>query len=741
MRTFKTPLALLLMTLLFLTSCSKDENEIVDPVVIDPCENPCNNPAKCPDQCDQGTDSEFSQDNIVAEGEIIETEDGYLVDGTLIIETDSIGSIVFDNADLDVSFNDDGSLAGMSGTVEVPSPSNYFEFTDPIQADIGFFTGKYLNENRDFEILLVDDVSYFVYNIAVTVELKIGANDDPDAHKPLSIKPPVGGHITFIADYNDPMYFFSVGQDLLGNGSVGASFGGNIPYVPIQPVDNIISFGAKSVRGGSFSFWKVLSASGMFYENKEVSADINFEEPLETNFGIGYKAGINSELEMSLPVSSFISLDFPIGQGSAAFVAEATTNNGVIAKAFINGLVDPDASWWPNFIPLKPDGKLNAYGYVEQTGRFDIGLSGEFGIEMPGETQKAEGALRVTHEAFTMEGKVTKGDEVWGAKATFAKDKTEYIASPPEGFLDGVSDIVTHKVDSTFAVSEKALEDFKKAAENYELELSLRGLRDVLPGIVNKALEIIDESVDAGIADGRSQADSYLSDYNRALCSDNIESVVEGIVKPYKDALIRLRNAVNNTNDNEQTRIEIEAALRSLAALKRIDKSANVSITHGNKAVMGTNPITGDKFTIIPKCTEKGTVTRNVSIKRDVLTTEQVNQLLEAADNVKYIEEASNIKIEAQLIVDQLPSVEDLENLKNNINGCVSEITDNIGDVGFSKNHDTGEYTYFMMVNGERTEVSGFNIFDSSSVIDIAMPEFSNCNVDEELKRLQKTFK
>ncbi|MFL1894569.1 hypothetical protein ACJRPK_02635 [Aquimarina sp. 2-A2] len=526
------------------------------------------------------------------------------------------------------------------------------------------------------------------------------------------------------------MYFFSASQDVLGSGSIGVSEQGFLSYVPTKAVDDILSFSAKSVRGGSFSFWKILEANGMYYENKELSADLQFDEPMQSDIGYNYRSGINGELELSLPIKSFISFGFPIGQGSAAVIAEASAQNGVTAKAFINGLVDPDTSWWPNLIPLKPDGQLKAYGYIVENGNFDVGLSGSFSIQMPEKSQEVAGTLRLTEDAFTMTGKVTRNDEVWSAKATFTKDETEYIAIPPENFSDHIGDLVGHKIDSTFAVVENAIGNLEEAIKDYEFELSLRGLRETLPAVVSNSLSIIDESVAAGIADGRRQADTYLSQNGRVLCSDNIASVVNNVTAPYKAALIRLRNAVNESNDNDQTRMEIEAALRELAALHTIDKRVDVSITHGNKEVRVLGEV------VVPKCTTTGIVTRSITIKATVLNSGQVSQLLEAANNVKYIQQTSDIMIAAQRIVDELPSIEDLQNLKDSIQECVNQISDNIGDLGFIKNHTTNKYTYFLVINGERTEVSGFDIFDSSAVIDIAMPEFDQCNADSALERL-----
>ena len=89
--------------------------------------------------------------NITPSGNVTETDNGYLVDGSLTIETSASGDVVFNNADLDVQFDENGTLTSITGTSDAPSMDNYFEFNDPIQADIGFFLGKFLNENRNFE--------------------------------------------------------------------------------------------------------------------------------------------------------------------------------------------------------------------------------------------------------------------------------------------------------------------------------------------------------------------------------------------------------------------------------------------------------------------------------------------------------------------------------------------------------------------------------------------------------------
>ncbi|MEM7382044.1 MAG: hypothetical protein AAF361_12720 [Bacteroidota bacterium] len=750
-----------MFSLAVVISCSKDESNF-EPIGSDPCKsNPCGNPELCADSCNDnggGITGALNKDDFTPEGNVTETENGYMVEGKLSMETESGETVVFNEADLDVEFNEDGSLMSISGTAEVPSPSNYFEIADPISADVGFFSGKFLNENRSLEIKLKEDRYYFVFAIAVALEVSVGANDDPEATKPITIEVPVGGHITLIQDFTDPMFFYSLGGSALGNNngdgnnggdgnggdgnndgngnddgevlgvSFGASYGANLVYEPTLPVENIVSFDAKSVTGGTFSFWKVLEASGLYYQNKGFSVDFNLKEPMNSEIGYGYRAGINGKVDFSADIKGIVSFGFPIGKGSTAIVAEASSKDGIKTQAFVNGLVDPDLSWWPEFIPIKPNGTLNAYGYVEETGAFDMGLSGSLGLEMPGGNQGVQGSLRLTQNAFTMTGEVVSGDEVWGATAIITKDETRCIATAPNTFTDGISETVTGQIDEAIATTEKALEDLEKANEAYEFELSLRGLRAALPGIIDRALDEINTAEDNGISSGRSQANKILKDNNRVLCSDNISSVVKGAVKPYKDALTRLKNAVNNSNDNAQTRTELETALRNLASLNKINKSVSVSISHGHKTFGCGN---------LWKQTNK----RTVKISRTILNSTQVAQLNEAADNVKYIQEADGIRFDAQLIVDELPTVEELEDLKKNVEACVSELTEQLGDVGFVYNHDTKEYTHFMVINGEEKEVGTFDIFNKSEIVASARLEVGSCNTSEELKALQQRAK
>lgn len=705
-----------------------------------------------PVQIPKSVNGKISKRDLTPSGNITETSQGYMVDGSLTLGTEASGDVVFSNADLDVQFNDDGSLKSVSGTSEVPAPSNYFEFENPIQADIGFFSGKFLNENRDFEIQLVDDRYYFVFAISVNIEMKVGANNDPEAQKPLSIKAPVGGHITFIADYTDPMFFYSLGGDALGSnsegsnttggnssssklGSVsfGASFESNFTYISSNPVNGkTVTFEANQVTGGTVSFFKMLEATGMYYQNRGFDINANFDSPMESDFGYHYKAGINGTLDFSLDITSFISFGFPIGSGSAAIVAEANTNDGVTAKALINGLVEPDLSWWPNFIPIAPNGNMNAYGYLDQTGDFDIGLTGVFNLETPTGNQSIGGSIRATPEAFTMAGQVTIDDDVWEANATFTKDETVVIATPPNNFTDGISETVTAQIDAAIETTQKAMDDLEAANKQYEFELSLRGLRAALPDIIDRANTEITNAENSAISAAESQASSIASSNDAAICSTNISSVVRTAVKPYKDALNRLKSAVNDTNDNDQTRVELEAALRYLATLDKINKTVTVSITYGNKAVNNPSP-----FPDVSKCSVwSRSTTRNRTISATILTTDQVSQILEAADNVQYIAEAEGIKFDAQTVLNQLPTLDELEVIKNGAESCINDLTAGLESSGFRYDNNTKAFSPFIIVNGEEKSVKPYDIFSKNEFIEQARVNTTSCNPNDALQNL-----
>jgi hypothetical protein len=307
----------------------------------------------------------------------------------------------------------------------------------------------------------------------------------------------------------------------------------------------------------------------------------------------------------------------------------------------------------------------------------------------------------------------------WEAEVEFRKDETEFQAKPPQDLLDNINSLVNANIDDAIQKAETALEEYEKATQDYEFELSLRGLRSTIPAIVDEAKKVIAAEIAAGIKSGRSQANKILSDEGLALCSDDISKQVNKLDDPYINALNRLKAAALNTNDSDAARKEIEAALRQLAGLDRLNKSITVTIVAGNKVVK--DPIFG--ATITPKCTFKGTFKRTVKIDVQILTSEQVALFNTAADNVKYIAETSDIKIQAEEIWKQIPSEEIMAKLKNDIASGVKTIP-SIDAVGFINHHEKDTYSFYWIIDGKKEDLSDINIFDPTSIVDAIVQGF-----------------
>lgn len=708
--------SLLAFLLIFIFSgCDNNKD---DPKPPDICKtDPCGNQEECPGQCPELEDGTLYRDNLKGEGVVVETDQGMTVDGTLTITGPENQEVVLNDAEIAVEYNDDGSVKILEGRATVPSPTDYMEITDPVQADLGYYSGKYLNDNWDLDIRLVDDRFYLAFRVAVALELKVGTRSDPEATKPFSIKPPVGGHILYILDYTDPFYYYSAAQDVLGSMCFGESFEGNIPYEPMQPVDKIISFNGKSVRCGSFTIFKVIEASGTMIQGNEFNLELIEEDPFPVNFKAGYSAGVNGEFELSLPITSFITFNIPMGEASAAITAEAS-NEGVKAEAFINGLAKPDNSWWPEIIPVKPGGQIRTSGYVQQEGQFDLELSGDFNLVLPANTYAVDGSMNANNESFTMTGNVLANDLTWAATAEFRSNETELSAEPPQELIDDIDYLVTENIDSAITKAETALADLEKATKDYEFELSLRGFRSIIPVIVSEAKKRIAAEIAAGVKSGQDQAAKIVNDNGLALCGDNISQEVNKVDDPYIKALDRLDKAAAETNDNETTRTEIEGALRDLAKLNHLSTSVTVTVTAGNKAVNNPWPIPD-----VSKCSVfSDDYTRTVKIDVEVLTPEQVAQINEAADNVKYITESSDIKIKAEDILAEIPAKEIMEQLKQDIQNGTKTIP-SIEKVGFIKSHSNGTVSSYWITDGEKTELADVDIFNPESLANAIINE------------------
>jgi len=620
-----------------------------------------------------GAARHFTKEDFHPEGDVVETSTGYAVKGALHVDTEE-GQTSFLNADLNVEFDENGFVRNVSGKAEIPPPSDNVEFEDPIQADVGFFSGKFLNENRDFNILLKEDTDYFVFFVKLELKMNIGT-DDPEATKPVSIKAPVGGQVLFISDYRDPMYYVYGAQDLLGAAGFGRSFNGRIPFAPIRPVENLGYFDGTNIRTGTFPIFKIIDVEGVMVDNEYTELHLVEEDPLSSDLRRGYQAGINGSFDVSLVAKDILEFSIPLGEASAGVFAEASVLGEVIGHAYINGIVDPDLSWWPKLLPFKPGTQLITTGLIESSGRFELGIHGGFTLETPGLDRSVEGDFIVKDTQLTLKGAVTENDVTLPIVARISRPETEVAVTPPPQLIAMVNDRVGSEVDDRIAEAEQAYQDLQDASVDYEVELSLRGLRSALPGICDAAKSELSSRISAELK--KHEGEIYYS---------SLKSHLQSADNKYINALNNLKNQANSTTDSDAWRKAIESALRTAAGYKYFE--------------------TTYKYKVL------GQTVKTVNIKERILSDSQVSKLITAANNVKYIAETSDRKITAQQIYDNIPEKEIFERVKTSIEEGTAIIPD-FEEFGYVRHHDGAKtYDVYAIIGGERREMGQFDTFD-----------------------------
>lgn len=612
----------------------------------------------------------FNQDNVTATGSVTQTDDGFTVDGTLEIGTSDTSSVTFENADVRVRFDDAGNMTSVSGTVEIPAPHERITFDDPVRAEIGLFTGKFLNDERDLGILLQDDTDYFVFDFAVALKMNIATGETgEDAVKPISVKAPVGGRVLMVVDYTDPMYFVYGEQDLLGAMGMGWSLNSRIPFVPQRQIADLGAFDGANIRTGTFPIYKIFSISGTTVDNEYTEVHLSEENPFDSDLRRGFQQGWNGDFDLDLSIKDVFGLVIPVADGSGGIFAEASVQDIFQGHVYGVGQTTDDFSWYPTFIPMKPASQLGVEAYLTHEGDFEVGMQGQYGWEFPDGLYAMGGGFSISNEAMELNGEIVDADVRWAVSGRVAADATTVAVEPPQELLDAIASDVNNEVLPRIEEAQAAWEDLKEATADYEIELSLRGLRTQLPGIVDAAK--------SGITNG---INAELRKHEGKIYYNSLRSHLRSADDSYITALNNLKAAAQNANDNQTTRNTLEAALRSVAAKKVF------STTYRYRVL--------------------GKTVKTVSFSRQVISNSQAAALVNAANNVWRIQETSSIKISMQQIYDQVPDKQIFDEVKDDIQDGLLIMRD-IGELGFVYPHapDEGAYNAFVVIDDTRYEV------------------------------------
>ena len=241
----------------------------------------------------------------------------------------------------------------------------------------------------------------------------MGANSDPNDTKAFTVKVPAGVSALEILDPDDPFYYISGGlvtpkssgagkpasgavnqpkssdEDAIEKAGVGASIQGLIPFQPET------TYGIEG-QAKPFSGNLILSGS-MQVPDFPIAVDgyeitgVMPESATPTFYSLGFAPGISPWVQMgingNLSLSyKFLKLakagkiaDFSFNLGSAS-AAIQTVNS--VRQAYFSGILQPDTSWIPDWMPFKPEDRERAYGYLStQLTDFKLHTDGRFAVD------------------------------------------------------------------------------------------------------------------------------------------------------------------------------------------------------------------------------------------------------------------------------------------------------------------------------------------------------------------------
>ena len=433
-----------------------------------------------------------------------EGPDGYTATGELTLVS-PLGAITIAEADLFFAFvegsnPEDRRFDRIVGRAQVPPPlsSGYVSIPSPCMAELGYDYGR----NIDLGVPLQDDTHYLYFDFDSGLSIEFGATGDEDDSKPLTLDIPAGASATLILDLTDPFYYIngalslpegasggdsgSDGSDSNGasdgnsnDGSsgdtasndtdasstdsnntdesdteeekedgfgLGRSLNARIPFRPKTTFgieDKVLGFDGHRLEAGTFPIGKLPLEINGYLVTKLDRVDVsNGVDPLGFGFGPSYALGGNGTLSVALSflkvakVGDLLSFGFDLGDASVGVEVF-----GDRQRAYFSGILSPDLSWIPDFMPVVPRGEVRASGYVgNDLLNTEVRLEGEYGYDLSGFTQLSgidagepitiTGTLRINDDGFFLEG--TTSSDLPFADFSGEVRVAAFIAANPE---------------------------------------------------------------------------------------------------------------------------------------------------------------------------------------------------------------------------------------------------------------------------------------------------------------------
>jgi uncharacterized protein (TIGR03437 family) len=667
---------------------------------------------------------------------------GYMATGDVSMVT-PLGKIPLLGASLFFAFGPGSQqIQSLRGTAFVPSPftSANADIANPVMAEIGFDLGK----NLDLGVPVAADRTYIYFKFDAGLEMKVGATNDPNDTKAFSISVPAGVSALELLDPLDPFYYISGGlvtpdspsASKPGGGAVnkpessdasaiekigvGASIQGLIPFQPqttygIQ--DQAKPFSGNLILSGSVEVPDLPLAVDGYEITGVVPQSAN---PTFYSLGIvpglspWTQMGINGNLSLAYKFLKLAKLgkiaDFSFKLGSAS-AAVQTVNS--VRQCYFSGIMQPDTSWIPDWMPFKPEDQERAYGYLssqltdfklhtdgrfavdatefgkltgvplsdilESTGTMNIDQNGYFlsaetsgnlgplgasdrqtqvwipfegfenaylqtsGLLRVANVLSVQGQAKLSGTGFAIGGKManTNLDIDVGAQIARSQSGSLFVQGtmsvPPQFQPDFDSAIESAAATARQAVSQQ-YDAYQQATKNYNFELSLRGVRALIPPLCDAVNSAIDSGIKTAFAKWPSAFGIDLPGKSAA------ETDARNQAAPYKQRMTTLKAAVLQP-DGDAARAALKAALQDVLNHPRIVVKV---------AVLGT------------------------IVDRQILSSSQTSELQTAVAAVDALPDVSNQLIQAQKIWDAAPKQDVLQATADAIQtgtGAVPRIT------------------------------------------------------------------
>jgi hypothetical protein len=648
---------------------------------------------------------QLGEANFKPEGQVTATAEGYRSVGDLVMDTGE-RELRFEDADLTLAFDSDGKLVDFEGETFLPQhPADGVTIDSPVRAVVGMMSGAEINADEAFGIQLQPQTSYLVFFLSVGVDITFG---DPasGALEHLTLETPAAGQILIIADPTDPFFYRFGSQPLLGEYGRGESAHGLIPYIPLLPHPELDTFSGHEIEKGAFGVgvkvFDFFELAGTRVTRNPQFADIDWQDPFES--AIEFKAGLNGLANFDFAILSVGLFSFELAQTSA------TLDVGFDRQSMaMQTRVAPDVSWVPPWFPFVPTTEVVGDWFVNGDGEFRASLSGTYTSTVP--PADIMGTMSISSDEGTVLSGTTSDDEdSFTVSAQFENDVTTVSVEFTEDFAAGIGTAVTGALDRELAAAEEALADLEAAISDYEFELSLRGLRSVLPAISDAAVAVLN-----GLPNTvRNAADTATVNYiNNACVTVIVEVCLSTLVDeaaigdavgatarartvtevaPYVTALQHLKTQAQSADD-EALRETLRQALLTVHANQVF--SRRIVVSHTFPSPFGT-------VTVFDQ-----TITRRIISEADAAA------ILTAANNVYRIAETSDIMISAQAIFDAFPAEQVLSTVRQEVADGVAAIP-TVEALGATI--AGGVVTPFVRIDGENHPVA-FNVLKPAEAL------------------------